>query len=359
MRSFIRSPWLRCVPAVILLLAASGAFAEEHLSFTITAPEQPMYVLQGQTVVVHWEYWEDPDNPYWTTTAIGMYVGREFETYCYALSVEATPVAHFGDCDTPIPQHQTGDFSWNTAGFEGAYVLMLSSNMCDLEDGYCVYCSCLPVQYPDLITVLLEPPAPIASISAATVNSGESYTVSWYPTVCTTGYEVQESTSPSFDGAVTHTVTGADASSKTFQTTTATDVNMHYRVRAIHSGAGVNSDWSAEVYVHVIGIPLSVGSRGEQTVPEAFRLEPNFPNPFNPGTKIHFGVDAPGTLSLIIVNSLGQTVRVLREGYCPAGSYEAEWNGLDDSGKTAGSGIYQAVLRQGGRTVVRKMLKIE
>jgi hypothetical protein len=101
------------------------------------------------------------------------------------------------------------------------------------------------------------------------------------------------------------------------------------------------------------------GVEESRAVPDAFGLSMNYPNPFNPSTKISYGVTTPGNLKLAIYNSLGRRIRVLKDGYCPAGTYDVAWDGLDDEGKSVGTGIYIAVLRQGGQTATRKMLKLE
>jgi uncharacterized repeat protein (TIGR02543 family) len=89
----------------------------------------------------------------------------------------------------------------------------------------------------------------------------------------------------------------------------------------------------------------AVDDKNMSGMPNDDRLSQNYPNPFNPTTMLSYGVSTPGELRLVIYNSRGQKIRVLRDGYCPAGSFDVKWDGLDDTGNSAGSRIYVAVLR--------------
>ncbi|MEW5924295.1 MAG: FlgD immunoglobulin-like domain containing protein [Candidatus Zixiibacteriota bacterium] len=75
-------------------------------------------------------------------------------------------------------------------------------------------------------------------------------------------------------------------------------------------------------------------------LPEGFALYQNFPNPFNASTKIKFEVPRSGKITLIIYNTIGQKITTLAEGYYHAGLYQIDWDGHDDRGRTAASGIY-------------------
>ncbi len=81
----------------------------------------------------------------------------------------------------------------------------------------------------------------------------------------------------------------------------------------------------------------------EQTagIPETFRLRGNWPNPFNAGTVIAFDVPGAVPVHLVIHDVLGRYVRILHNSETRvAGSYRTAWNGLDDTGGPAASGVY-------------------
>ncbi|MFQ5584005.1 MAG: FlgD immunoglobulin-like domain containing protein [Calditrichia bacterium] len=88
-------------------------------------------------------------------------------------------------------------------------------------------------------------------------------------------------------------------------------------------------------------------------------LYPNFPNPFNPSTRIKFEV--PGTdgqvqqVKLFIYNALGQPVRKLVNGPMSKGVYELEWDGTNDSGVRQPAGVFFLNLKTNLRSKTIKM----
>ena len=91
---------------------------------------------------------------------------------------------------------------------------------------------------------------------------------------------------------------------------------------------------------------------------QTFRLEQNFPNPFNPSTVIRFRLTNPGNVQLKIYNSAGQRVRTLIQESMPAGIHHIEWNSTNESGENVPSGIYYYQLNAGNQTLTRKMTLI-
>ena len=83
------------------------------------------------------------------------------------------------------------------------------------------------------------------------------------------------------------------------------------------------------------------GERGD--VPLAASLRSNYPNPFNPETRIVYGIPfdlAEGApIRLEIFNLAGQRIRVMETENTP-GWHEVIWNGTDDGGQPASSGLY-------------------
>ena len=85
---------------------------------------------------------------------------------------------------------------------------------------------------------------------------------------------------------------------------------------------------------------VSVATLSSSTLPERFSLEQNFPNPFNPQTRITYALPARSQVRLTVYNMLGQQVARLVEEPQAAGRYEARWNGQTASGSPAASGVY-------------------
>jgi hypothetical protein len=82
----------------------------------------------------------------------------------------------------------------------------------------------------------------------------------------------------------------------------------------------------------------------------------NFPNPFNPATTIKYSMPKAGHLKLSIYNVRGQLVKTLIDGVRPAGPDQAVvWEGTDNLGAAAASGLYFYEARTGGEVEVGKM----
>ena len=103
-------------------------------------------------------------------------------------------------------------------------------------------------------------------------------------------------------------------------------------------------------------IEAPVGVEDVETVgPARFALDANRPNPFNPSTRIRFGLAKSGPASLRIYSVDGRLVRTLVHAPLPAGYHDALWDGRDDRGRDVTSGIYFYKLATDGKSVSRKM----
>jgi hypothetical protein len=91
-------------------------------------------------------------------------------------------------------------------------------------------------------------------------------------------------------------------------------------------------------------------------IPHRFALGQNYPNPFNPTTVISYSTDKDGRVLVEVFNLLGQRVAVLIDEELPAGEYEVTWNGRDQHGRQAATGVYFYRLTAGGKTQTRKMV---
>jgi len=66
----------------------------------------------------------------------------------------------------------------------------------------------------------------------------------------------------------------------------------------------------------------------------------NYPNPFNPSTKITYRLPENGNVKIRIYNSFGQEILNLFEGTQSKGNQEINWNGKDGNGNLVSSGVY-------------------
>jgi hypothetical protein len=105
--------------------------------------------------------------------------------------------------------------------------------------------------------------------------------------------------------------------------------------------------------------PVGVDDEPESELPYRFELSQNYPNPFNPTTTIEFSVPRRVQVTIEIFNVLGQRVRTLVNESKSAGSYRVEWNGTDNTGSSASSGMYLYRFQAGDVVQTKKMLLIK
>lgn len=89
-----------------------------------------------------------------------------------------------------------------------------------------------------------------------------------------------------------------------------------------------------------------------------FQLHANYPNPFNPETKIPFSIGGNKTVDvqLTVYNMLGQQVATLLNDRLAPGNYEVNWNAQNSLGAEMPSGIYLYELQAGNYQLHRKMI---
>ena len=98
---------------------------------------------------------------------------------------------------------------------------------------------------------------------------------------------------------------------------------------------------------------------GGTALPAEVMLEPNYPNPFNPATRIPYQLPASTHVRLEVFNVLGQRLATLVDGEQSAGRHMALWDGTDASGRAVGAGVYIYRLIGGGQTVSRRMVLVD
>jgi hypothetical protein len=103
-----------------------------------------------------------------------------------------------------------------------------------------------------------------------------------------------------------------------------------------------------------------IGSVREPAVSPRFRLDPNFPNPFNSATSIGFELAAAAPVRAEVFDGSGRLVRLLSNGMRQAGRHSVIWDGLDSGGRHVPSGAYFCRVSAGGsenRTVRLTLLR--
>ncbi|MGE5314324.1 MAG: T9SS type A sorting domain-containing protein [Acidobacteriota bacterium] len=101
------------------------------------------------------------------------------------------------------------------------------------------------------------------------------------------------------------------------------------------------------------GLLYSITSVGETQAlnPAHVRLDPAYPNPFNPSATLRFTTQNAGRVRLAIFDVLGREVERLIDADLASGSYAVSWNASSHP-----SGIYYCRMQSGGYAVVQKLV---
>ncbi len=93
---------------------------------------------------------------------------------------------------------------------------------------------------------------------------------------------------------------------------------------------------------------------GISLVPNTFAVHQNFPNPFNPSTKISFDVPSASEYTVTIYNVAGQKVHEITGAASVAGTVLVEWNASNQA-----SGIYFYNVKTDNASATKKMVLLK
>lgn len=127
-------------------------------------------------------------------------------------------------------------------------------------------------------------------------------------------------------------------------------INVNKRVTLLHHGS------SASLPKDLLVDDSDADGNELAEIPTHFELGQNYPNPFNPSTTISFSVPKTGEVTLSIYNLRGQLVRTLVSGVIQVGRHRVVWDGADERGARAASGIYVYRMQADGFVASRKLV---
>jgi len=102
-------------------------------------------------------------------------------------------------------------------------------------------------------------------------------------------------------------------------------------------------------YIYTYSSSTDVTETSENIVD--YNLSNNYPNPFNPSTKIEFRTAESGFVSLKVYDVLGKSIAILVNEIKPAGKYQVNFDA-----RNLPSGVYFYKLESGNFVETRKML---
>lgn len=157
-------------------------------------------------------------------------------------------------------------------------------------------------------------------------------------------------------GELTHTAPKSPANSKVtfaFKYTapaTTGQVTLFANGNSVNnSGSSAGDQWNFATNKIVDVTTVGVGQDNAEIT--SFQLEQNFPNPFNPATKIKFSVPSTGNYTLNVFNLSGEEITTLLNKEISSGAHEVVFNA-----EQIPSGVYLYKLAGNGYSVSKKMV---
>ena len=126
-------------------------------------------------------------------------------------------------------------------------------------------------------------------------------------------------------------------------------IDPNNKITEVHENN--NMGWSI---LEVPGVATSIEKNPGNQLPTTVKLYPNYPNPFNPTTTIHYVLPKAENVKLTIYNVLGQRVARLVDSRQTAGNHEIRFNANQLS-----SGVYFYRLKANNVIRIGKMMLIK
>jgi hypothetical protein len=234
--------------------------------------------------------------------------------------------------------------------------------------GYDDYC---PEQYRryacDWLSVSISAPSSLAPNQSGTftanVSGGEpSFSYQWYEyRYCAGGCGEKQANPPSTDELTCCTWKPVGMGYSTFQVSDQWDFKLKVKVTD-NCWAGSRSVMSSE---HYVTVEEAFAKRQGGTINKQSSLESeglmfeikNYPNPFNPSTIVGFRLLQATSVSLAVYNLRGQQVRVLiPSDRRSSGTHTVVWDGKNEYGADAASGMYLCRLSAGQHVKTIRLL---
>ncbi|MFC1574203.1 FlgD immunoglobulin-like domain containing protein [Candidatus Latescibacterota bacterium] len=113
------------------------------------------------------------------------------------------------------------------------------------------------------------------------------------------------------------------------------------------------------IYTGIATTDITTGVHESVDVPDDFALRQNYPNPFNPITTIRYSLEQTDFVQLDVYTITGSLVQTLVRGETSPGSYTVVWDGRDDNGLVAASGVYFYTLKIGDAFVDSRRMVLQ
>jgi parallel beta-helix repeat protein len=137
------------------------------------------------------------------------------------------------------------------------------------------------------------------------------------------------------------------------------DINTPFKIKtdiASYDSALIDLNQNLQITFSPSGVSNIIENKNS---PKTYSLGQNFPNPFNPETKIRYQLSENADVSLKIFDINGRLVRVLVNDFQDTGEKEVTWDGKDTIGRSMSSGIYFYRLETGQYSFTKRMVLLK
>jgi len=122
----------------------------------------------------------------------------------------------------------------------------------------------------------------------------------------------------------------------------------------VNISSGEDEYWEDEFWIEIDALGTD-----DEDLPVKYSLSDAFPNPFNPSTKIRYGVPKKDLVSIAIHDVVGRHVKTLVSTEKDPGFHEVQWDATNDQGAMVSAGMYFYVIRSGGFIETKKMILLK
>lgn len=116
---------------------------------------------------------------------------------------------------------------------------------------------------------------------------------------------------------------------------TLVNVRMDRDSVAYVNNSSVTSLYIIEYAAYPVGVRPVAGK-----IPSGYVLYPNYPNPFNPTTRIDFSVEHSAVVRVAVYDVLGRQIALLANASFSPGIYSVQWDGRNEQHVPMPSGVY-------------------
>jgi len=130
-------------------------------------------------------------------------------------------------------------------------------------------------------------------------------------------------------------------------------------IPGIYEGDMILTTNMGSSFIHLLMVVIEPLGLDDELIPIKFAVSKNSPNPFNPITKFQIDVPEQGSMQVYVYDISGKVIATLINTEIEPGFHTIKWNGKNDLGAQAASGVYILNVHLNGQYRSQKMLLVK